>query len=94
MTNPSSLPSLSEAHHDLWINEKQPAGRRQRDATAGRPPPGNFYTNVVGNLVQAEAPNEPVEQGLMSRHASTVTTLPPYSPGAFQRDGNVPPLPQ
>ena len=100
MTNLSSLPSLPELHQGPWVNEKAPAGRPRQERTAGRPPPSNFYTNVVGNLVQAsipsepDEPDEPVEQGLMSRHASTVTTLPPYSPGAFPRDGNAPMIPR
>ena len=94
MTNLSSLRTLPEVDHGLQSDEKLPVGRPRQGAAAGRPPPSNFYTNVVGNLIQAEVPNEPVEEGLMSRHASMATTLPPYSPGAFRRGETPPIMPQ
>ena len=97
VTNPGSLPSVPETYKLPKVNEKSPAGipRHSAQGTAIRGvPPSSFYTSSVANLIHAQIPDEPVEEGVMSRHVSMRTALPPYSPGGFQHDEDAPPLPE
>ncbi len=96
-TNFSSMPSISEAHQSSRVSDRSPAGLPPyslQDLTTGGAPPGSLRTDVPTSLVPAQAPDEPVEEGLMSWRASMVTTLPPYSPGGFLHDERAPPLPE
>ncbi len=96
VTNPGSLPSVPEAYRPPNVNEKLQARiprHSAQGATISAVPPSGFYTSSVANLIHAQIPDEPVEEGLMSRQASMRTTLPPYSPGGFQHDEDAPPLP-
>ena len=92
-----NLPSMPEAYQPPNINEKPPARiprHTVQGTTTSGVPPSSFYTSSVANLIQAQTPDEPVEEGLVSRHASMRTTLPPYSPGGFQYDEDAPRLPE
>jgi len=57
------------------------------------PNPPATHTNVTASHAQAQIPDEPVEEGVMSRQISRGGTLPPYSPGGLLREEDVPPLP-
>ena len=98
MSNLSSLPSLPEDHQVPLVNEKLALGimapSSVQSPPTGGPPPSRFYPNVVANRVQAEIPDEPVEEGLMSRATSMRSFLPPYSPGGFRNDEDAPPIPE
>ena len=96
VTNPGSVPSVPETYQLLNVNEKSLAGIPQHSAQGNAirgVPPSGFYTSSVANLIHAQIPDEPVEEGVMSRQASMRTTLPPYSPGGFEREEDAPPLP-
>jgi hypothetical protein len=93
----SSAPSGSEAPQGFRVNEKPPHGLPRfavQNPTTPGPPPSSFNSGVVAGSVQGQIHNEPVEEGLMTRQLSTRTILPPYSPGGFQHDGGMPPLPE
>ena len=96
MTDYSNLPSDSKVYQGRHIDAQLPEGAPrysvQGTATNGAPP-RSFYNEVVENRVQARASTEQVEEGLMTRHPSMMSTLPPYSPGEFQWDDDMPPLP-
>jgi len=85
--NPPGIESLS----DLPSVREVPRSSQQ-GPTADATPPGRSYTDSTADHVEAQIPNEPVEADAMSRQLSR-TTLPPYSPGGFLRDGDVPSLP-
>ena len=96
MTNDGSLPTIPETYQPPIFNEKLPARiPRQlvQDTITTGGPPSSFYTSSVANLVRVQIPDEPVEEGLMSREASMGTTLPPYSPGGFQDNEDASTLP-
>ena len=96
MTSHSSLPYDSKAYQGSHIDEPLPIGapRYSMQGTAiGGAPPSSFYNEVVENAVQAQTSIEQVEDGLMTRQQSMMSTLPPYSPGEFLQDGDAPPLP-
>jgi hypothetical protein len=96
MTSLRSLPPVPEAHRGSRVNEKPPLGMSQysvQNPTTVGPRPSSLYAHVVANRVQAQTPNEPVEEGLMSRQMTMRSALPPYSPGGFQHDQGATPLP-
>lgn len=96
VTNLSSTPAGPGAQQGSRINEKSPHGWPRytvQNPTTPTPLPSGVYSSAMSGDFQTQIPNEPVEQGLMSRHISTRSTLPPYSPGGLQRDESMPPLP-
>ena len=96
VVNFSTFPSDSKAHQYGHIDVPPPveAPRYSVQGTAaGGVPPSSFYNEVVGNSVQAQTSIEQVEDGRTTRQQSLMSTLPPYSPGEFQLDDDVPPLP-
>jgi len=84
--NPRSTPFGPDAQRDSRVNEKSSHGWMVQNLTSPGPLSSSFHSN-------AAADSEPVEAGLMSRHMSTRSALPLYSPGGFQHDEKAPPLP-
>ena len=94
--NLSDLPSAPVAHQGSGVdtNRRHEIPRSSwQGPTTDTAPPGLFHTNLTATSVPTETPNELVEVGAISRHFSR-GTLPPYSPGGFLSEGNVPPLPR
>ena len=80
MAHVRRLPSVPEAPQSPPVDEKPPVEGTWysvQNATTDSAPPSSFYTNVVANRARTPIPNEPVEEGMMSRHTSTRSTLPP-----------------
>ncbi len=88
--DPSSVP---EAHQGPRVDKNRrlriPRPSRQ-GTTAETAPPTRLYTNLA--TTQAQPPNEPIEERVIVRQLSR-STLPPYSPGGFLHDEDVPPMP-
>lgn len=91
-TNLITTPSGPSAQRDSRVNEKEksssgwPRYQVQNPTTPGALP-GGFYSKAM-------ADGEPVEAGLMSRHLSTRSLPPLYSPGGFRPDETAPPVPE
>ena len=92
ISNGSDL-SVPEAHQGPRV-DKNPRFRIPRSSRQGptieTAPPTSSYTNLT--TTQAQPPNEPIEERVISRQLSR-STLPPYSPGGFLDDEDVPPMP-
>ena len=95
MSNPSGPPSVPKAYQGSRVdkNRRLSTHRASRQApTTDTASPSRFYINLTPKRVQPQTPNEPIEEGMITRQFSR-NTLPPYSPGEFLRDEDVPPLP-
>ena len=91
-TGLSITPFRPEAQRSSLLNEKVPHEIHryavQNPTTPG--PSSSFYNDIVTNYAPTQIPNEPVEDGLMSREVSTRSALPPYSPGELRHDTPLP----
>ena len=95
MSNLSGPLTVPEVHQSSRIekNRRLSAHRASRQGpTIDTAPPSRFYINLATKRVQPPTPNEPIEEDVITRQISR-TTLPPYSPGEFLRDEDVPPVP-
>lgn len=95
ISNPSGPPSVPKAHQGFRVdkNRRLSTHRASRQGpTTDTAPPSRFYTNLATELVQPQTPDEPIEEDVITRQFSR-GTLPPYSPGEFLRDEDVPPMP-